>query len=250
MEKYLILNETKDTQEYLTIDQIICTIRSDPESQYYKFIDGEKILINNNIVCNTIFIAHRINTLEELGTINKIFGVELDLRDDWTNGKIIISHDPFVQGEDFETYLSKYKGQTIILNVKSERVELKCLELIAKYKIQNYFFLDSSFPMIYMLNTKYSNNNIACRFSEYEPIELYLSNYKMTQWVWVDCFITQPLTYEIYCKIKELEGKICIVSPELQGQPDKIFEYRNYFIKNNIIPNAICCKKYNIIKWI
>lgn len=250
MEKYLILNQTMGTQEYLTIEQIICKIRSEPGSQYYKFINGEKILINNSLVCNTLFIAHRINKLEELETIDKIFGVELDLRDDWTNNKIMISHDPFVKGEDFETYISKYKGQTIILNVKSERVELKCLELIARYNIQDYFFLDSSFPMIYLLNTKHSNNNIACRFSEFEPIELYLSNRKMTQWIWVDCFTIQPLTNKIYCRIKELGGKICIVSPELQGQPEKIDQYRNYFIENSIIPNAICCKKYNIIKWI
>jgi hypothetical protein len=250
MAKHLILNKTTNTQNYFTIEEIITIIKANPTHTYYKFINGEQILINNRIVCETLFIAHRINKLEELETINEIFGVELDLRDDYLNNKIIISHDPFIQGEDFETYLSKYNGQTIILNIKSERIEIKCLELMEKYNIKNYFFLDSSFPMIYLLNTKYLNNNIACRFSEYEPIEFYLSNHKMTNWIWVDCFTIQPLTYKIYNEIKELNGKICIVSPELQSQSDKIYEYRNYFINNDIIPNAICCKIYNIIKWI
>ena len=250
MEKYLIYNQDKDIEEYLYIHQIINRIKSNPTSQYYKFINGDKILINNSIICSTLFIAHRINTLEKLNTIPTIFGVELDLRDNFLDNKIMISHDPFIQGEDFEKYLSHYKGQTIILNIKSERIELKCLELIEKYNIKDYFFLDSSFPMIYMLSTKYSNNNTACRFSEFEPIELYLLNHKMTQWVWIDCFTIQPLTNKIYNQIKNLDGKICIVSPELQGREDNILLYRDLFIENNIIPNAICCKEYNIIKWI
>ena len=36
----------------------------------------------------------------------------------------------------------------------------------------------------------------------------------------------------------------------LLKQPEKIDEYRNYMIENNIIPDMICCKSYNIINWI
>ena len=45
------------------------------------------------------FIAHRINKLEELETLPKEYGVEIDLRDN-VDGKI--NHDPFILGEDFE----------------------------------------------------------------------------------------------------------------------------------------------------
>ena len=92
------------------------------------------------------FIAHRINTIDDLKQISFEFGVELDLRD--YGNRIIIQHDPFKEGEDFEEYLSHYKHGTLILNIKSERIELRVLELIKQYGIQKYFFLDSSFPMI------------------------------------------------------------------------------------------------------
>ena len=50
------------------------------------------------------YIAHRINTVEELRNLDVKYGVELDLRDD-LNGRIYISHNPFEPGEDFEDYL-------------------------------------------------------------------------------------------------------------------------------------------------
>jgi hypothetical protein len=34
---------------------------------------------------------------------------------------------------------------------------------------------------------------------------------------------------------------------ELQKQPEKIENYKNIIINNNIIPDLICCKIYNII---
>ena len=120
-----------------------------------------------------------------------------------------------------------------------------------KYNITNYFFLDSSFPMIYLLNSKYSNNNIACRLSEYEPIEYYNHIRHMVSWVWVDCFSKQPLTPLIYSQFRKDNTKICIVSPELQNHSiNTIYEYRNIFIQARIIPDAICCKSKNIIYWI
>jgi len=138
----------------------------------------------------------------------------------------------------------------MILNIKSERIELECLKLLEKYNIKKYFFLDSSFPMIYLLNNQYNDNNIACRISEYEPIESFLYNKDFYKYIWIDCFSKFPLNNEIYEIIKKENKKICIVSPELQKQPQKIKEYRDNIIKNNIIPNYICCKIYNIINWI
>ena len=84
------------------------------------------------------FIAHRINTLKELKELDTSYGVELDLRDD-LNGRVYISHNPFEPGEDFEEYLKHYHHGTMILNVKSERIEHKILELLKQYDIQNYF---------------------------------------------------------------------------------------------------------------
>lgn len=193
------------------------------------------------------FIAHRINSMQELKSVPIEYGVELDLRDDLT-GRIYIQHNPFEPGEDFEEYLIQYNHGTMILNIKSERIELKILDLLRKYNIEKYFFLDSSFPMIKLLSDQ-GENKIALRFSEFEGLDTLVAMQGKIQWVWVDCFSMLPLDKDIYKKIKELGYKICIVSPELQGQPEKLVEYKEQLRKENIQPDAICTKIYNISKW-
>jgi len=247
--KYKIIDE-RNSEYYLEIHDIIHLIKNNPSKKFYKIINNEKIEINNTLVCNTQFICHRINTLQELEKIDSQFGIELDIRDDCKTGKLILAHDPFSEGESFDEYLKKYKHNTIILNIKSERIELECLKLLEKYNIKNYFFLDSSFPMIYLLNQKYNNNKIGCRFSEFENIDFFLENKKMFSTVWVDCFTKFPLNKEIYELIQKENKKTCIVSPELQKQSEKIKVYRYYIIENNIIPDMICTKNHNIIHWI
>jgi hypothetical protein len=237
-------------KENLTIKEIIDIIKQNPNKKYFKIINNQEIEINNRLVCNTTFICHRINNLEELKKIDHNFGVELDIRDDHKTGKLILAHDPFVDGEDFENYLQNYSHNTLILNIKSERVELGCLKLLEKYNINNYFFLDSSFPMINLLNKKFNNNNIASRYSEYECLEFTENIKDLITWLWIDCFTILPFNKEIYERIKLLNKKICIVSPELQGQPEKIEIYRKQLFDNDIIPDAICCKEYNIYVWI
>jgi hypothetical protein len=247
---YKIYEEENNKIYELTINEIINLIKSNKENTFYKFIENNKIKINNKIVLNTQFICHRVNTANELKNIDTQFGVEIDLRDDHKSGKIILVHDPFSDGEYFEDYLKIYNHNTLIFNIKSERIEIECLKLIEKYNIKNYFFLDSSFPMIYLLNKEYKNNNIAYRFSEYELIDNFINSKDMFSTIWIDCFTKFPLNKENYELIRNENKKICIVSPELQKQPEKIEIYRNYMIENNIIPDMICCKVYNIIHWI
>jgi hypothetical protein len=234
----------------LRIQDIFKTIKQYPTHTFYKYNNyNEKIKINNNIVLNTKFICHRINTIQELADIPAQFGIELDIRDD-LDGTLILSHDPFTNGENFENFLQYYQHAFIILNIKSELVELKCLELMERFNIVDYFFLDSSFPMIYLLNKEYKNNKIACRFSEFEPLDHFIQCKEMYSYLWVDCFTKFPLTREIYDKIKKGNTKICLVSPELQKQPNKILEYKIIFETFKIVSDMICCKWYNIIHWI
>ena len=247
---YKLSNDNNNLIGELTINEIIELIKQNPNKKYFKIINNQEIEINNSLVCNTTFICHRINKLEELQKIDNNFGVELDIRDDHKTGNLILAHDPFIEGENFESYLQFYNHNTLILNIKSERVELGCLKLLEKYNINNYFFLDSSFPMINLLNKKFNNNNIASRYSEYECLEFTENIKDLITWLWIDCFTILPLNKEIHEKIKLLNKKICIVSPELQGQSEKIPIYRQYLIDNDIIPDAICCKEYNIYEWI
>ena len=192
------------------------------------------------------YIAHRINTIEELKQIPFEYGVELDLRD--YADRLVLQHDPFKDGEDFEEYLKHYNHGTMILNIKSERIEHKVLELIKKYDIKKYFFLDSSFPMIYLLSNN-NEKNIALRFSEFEGIDTILNMKNKVEWIWVDCFSKLPITNENYMLLKENGFKFCLVSPELQGQSEKLEEYKEYLSDNNIFFDAICTKIYNINKW-
>ena len=94
------------------------------------------------------------------------------------------------------------------------------------------------------------NMNSAVRFSEIEPIELALAMKGRAKWVWVDCFSKLPITQENYKILKDNGFKLCLVSPELQGQDKKIEKYKEYLEKNNIIFDAICSKIYNYNRWI
>ena len=192
------------------------------------------------------FILHRINTIYELKNAPKDCGVEIDLRD--YGGRLILAHDPFTHGEDFEDYLKHYHHGTMILNIKSERIEHRVIELIRKYEIKDYFFLDSSFPMIYLLS-KEAEENIALRFSEYEGLDTILNMKNRVKWVWVDCFSRLPITHESFALLKDSGFKICLVSPELQGQDEKIEQYKSYLESERIQFDAICCKAYNINRW-
>ena len=240
--KYLfeINNEMKE----LTLEELFVFVQNNKDCIVYKFIDNNKILVNNDLILNCQFICHRINTINELINIPNIFGIEVDLRD--RNNNIILVHDPFKDGEDFNEFMKFFNHAFIILNVKSAGIEDKCIEILNKYNITNYFFLDSSIPITYEKGLMY---NFASRFSTLEPIELSYSLDKYIKWLWIDCFnIKYPDDYYKY-DFK----KTCMVSPELQKKDintDVIINYRNNFIKNKFIPNAICCKIYNIIKWI
>lgn len=161
-----------------------------------------------------ITIAHRINTVAQLKEVPPEFGVEIDLRD--FGDRLILRHDPFGDGEDFEAWLPHYRHCLLVLNIKSERIEYRVLELIQRFGINDYFFLDCSFPMIRQLSAN-GERRIAVRYSECEPIEGCLGLAGKVDWVWVDCFTRMPLEPVSFRKLKA-QFRLCAVSPELQGR--------------------------------
>ena len=137
-----------------------------------------------------IIVNHRVNSIEKLKSTPPEYGVEIDLRP--YNEKIILNHEPFQDGEDFEEFLKTYNHKLLILNVKSEGIEEKVLELVKKYNINNYFFLDVTFPFM----VKYINKgikNFAARFSEFESINTCLNLIGMVEWIFVDNFTRLPI---------------------------------------------------------
>jgi hypothetical protein len=194
----------------------------------------------------TEFIAHRINTKAQLCETPDEFGLEIDLRD--YGDRLVLQHDPFIGGEDFEDWLSGYHHRTIILNIKSERIEHRVLELLRSYHVAEYFFLDSSFPMIFSLSTQ-GERNIAVRYSELESFDNCLALADRVSWVWVDCFTRLPITNKEYKLLKSNGLKLCLVSPDLIGRPEDIKPYRQQLERDGIVFDAICTKTDNIPIW-
>jgi hypothetical protein len=128
----------------------------------------------------------------------------------------------------------------MIVNVKAEGLEEPALELLKKYKVRDYFFLDLSFPALVKLARK-GKKSIAVRFSEYEPIEQCLAVAGLVDWVWVDCFQNLPLTRPVFDTLKK-NFKICLVSPELQKHSlDRILEFKKQLAGMDV--DAVCTKR-------
>lgn len=236
---YPICNKDGHVIDYLPLDELINYIKTTKEQLYKE--NGS--VFHKPLVQKTKFICHRINNVDELEKIPHIFGVEIDVREKQCSSyKLMLAHDPWVDGISFNEFLKSYHHSTLIVNIKSERIEYKCLDLLLEYEIQDFFFLDSSFPMMYSLY-KQGERRFALRVSEYEP----LASLPL-EWVWVDCFTQFPL--HVFDKLKLDSKKICIVSPELQGHPEKINLFRKQLIDHNIIPDAICCKFKYIYDWL
>jgi len=161
-----------------------------------------------------LYIQHRVNTVAQLREVPPEFGVEIDLRD--CRQRLILQHDPFADGEEFEEWLPHYRHRLLILNVKSERIEHRVRELVQRHGIEEYFFLDSSFPMLRLLSSQ-GERRLAVRFSELEPVEAAEAVAGLVDWVWVDCFTRLPLDPETYARLKR-HFRLCVVSPELQGR--------------------------------
>lgn len=192
-----------------------------------------------------LYVAHRINTVKQLDQVPREYGIEIDLRD--FGNRIVLQHDPFVcsEVEDFETLLESYHHGLIILNIKSERIEGRVLELLQKYSVENYFFLDSSFPMMRSLAAQ-GIREMAIRFSEFEPIEYALAMKGTCDWVWIDCFTKMPLDQSSYEKLRQ-HFKLCVVSPELQGRPiETIPGFAEELVDYPV--DAVCTKRPDLWK--
>ena len=200
-----------------------------------------------------IKIKHRVNTLKDLKLVREDQGAEIDIR--YHEDQLILHHDPFSHHKNkcllLEEFLSNWESSgPLILNIKTEGIEEKCIALMNKFNLSNWFFLDISMPYFVKfcniaLNKNiegFSKKNLAVRFSEYEPIEYALSFSNKAGWIWVDCFSMLPLDEDTYKKIKKANFKICLVSPELQSlDKEKIADF---LIQVNKMEIEAVCTKY------
>jgi hypothetical protein len=186
-------------------------------------------------------ILHRVNSIDLLNKAPKSFGVEIDIRSN--NDNLILHHDPFQEGELFDEWLTFFNHQTLILNVKEEGLEERVLKKMDENNIDDFFFLDQSFPFL-KKTAMAGESRCAVRVSEYESIETVLSLSRKVDWVWVDCFTMFPISKDEFSLLKKSGFKICIVSPELQGRTDRnhVIEFRHQLELQGIKGDAVCTK--------
>ena len=191
-------------------------------------------------------VIHRTNTITELKKIPTGYGVEVDIRN--ASNKLILHHEPYEKGDSFEEFCSEFKHAFMIINIKTEGIEEKILSILKRYNIENYFWLDLTFPSIVKLMNK-GEKNIAIRFSEYEPIESCLALKNKVNWVWVDTFTKLPLDKESFDKLKQSNFKICLVCPERWGRHEDIDDCIRYFHINKIKIDAVMTAKNYVKMW-
>lgn len=186
-------------------------------------------------------IAHRINTLEGLHTLDPKYGVEIDIRS--YGGKLLLTHDPIVETNihiyaDAEEYLKVFAERNmafVILNVKEDGHEQRLIELCAKYGIPKgkYFLLDVEFPYLYRVTRKDPHvREIAVRYSEAEPIEMAERQMEngtpLVDWTWIDTNTRLPLDEEKDGKDivnRLMKFKTALVCPSRWGRPEDIDAY-------------------------
>lgn len=189
-------------------------------------------------------IKHRINTIEGLVQIASNYGIEIDLRS--KNGEIVLSHDPFPEESiHFTDWLKFYHHKTLVLNIKEEGLEQKVLEIMSSFEIQEFFFLDQSFPFM-MKSLKDGESRVAIRFSDQESFDTIfkISNLELVNpdWVWIDSFSGNWSHLSDLAKIKSLGFKVCLASPELHGRnlDLELENIKTFFINSQF--DAICTK--------
>jgi len=198
-----------------------------------------------------MFIAHRVNQLDDT-IAAEVFGaadgIEFDIRD--TGGEIVVQHDPFLTGQRFTDFLKFCPSNKFyIVNVKAEGIEQRAIADLEAHGITQFFLLDCSIPMMVRLG-KLGERRLAVRFSEYESLATVEAMAPFVSWVWVDVFTQLPLTSFVETFLRHRGLKLCLVSPELQGQQEKVVEYETLLAKRGVTIDAICSKLYNRGLWI
>ena len=192
-----------------------------------------------------ILIKHRVNKIKDLKKLDRVYGVEIDIRS--KGKKLYLHHDPYVKGESFTRWLKYYNHKIIVLNVKEEGLESQIIEILKKNKINNFFFHDQTFST---LLKNMNNTKVSIRFSEYEDLKNKNFLFKKIKWLWCDNFTRIDLKYNFLKYLKRKKVKICLVSPELISlkRQKEIKKLHFNLKKKNLLPDAICTKNLKVWK--
>jgi hypothetical protein len=195
-----------------------------------------------------MLIAHRRNTAAELRATPPSCGVEVDIRSQ--GSRLILQHDPFAPGEAFDDWLDGYRHRTLILNVKEEGLEDVASAQLRERSIDDYFFLDQSFPFLLKTALR-GEHRCAVRVSEFESIDTSLALAGKVDWVWVDLFSRLPLDASGWRRLTAAGFRTCLVSPDLLGRTDpaEVHALRLRFAEWGVEPDAVCVKLHAMEAW-
>ena len=191
-------------------------------------------------------IVHRINKVKELLKLDHQYGAEVDLRS--FGSKIILNHDPYLNGDNFQDYIENYKHGTLVANIKESGIENEVIEIIKKNKnIKNFFLLDVEIPYLFECLKK-DKKYCAIRVSYYEPLTQQIKFKSIFNWFWIDSIKKLNFTSKDINILNK--NKVCFVCPERWSNPKLIKFYKKYFKKNKIKVNSVMTSYKHINDWI
>ena len=147
------------------------------------------------------------------------YGFESDIRD--YDGDLVISHNiadsTCQKAKEVFQWLRDFRDiYAFAINIKADGLKYLLMDLIAQYKISNYFLFDMSIPQ--MIEFKEIGLRFFTRQSE---VELHPTMYENACGVWLDSFWrTDWITEDLLKKYLNDGKEICLVSPELHGRYD------------------------------
>ena len=167
-------------------------------------------------------ISHRVNSVSSLEELDRSYGAEIDVRS--SGRELVLAHDPFTSGAPLDEFLrrfaDKHPESLLILNPKEDGLEDAILEKLRAYRIERFFFLDLTLPILVRMAFRKTEKRLAVRVSEYEPAEAAERFANAADWVWLDCFSGNAPEAALVRRLRR-QFKVCLVSPELQGFPSE-----------------------------
>lgn len=189
-------------------------------------------------------VVHRVNTIEALDLVPREFGVEIDLRAD--GRRIVLNHDAFAAGEDFDRWLDHFAHGLLVLNVKEAGIEAEVLRRVRTRGVSRCFLLDVEFPYLHRAS-RAGERAIAVRYSEDEPIEVVERYRARVDWVWIDTITRLPLDARAVGALNGL--KTCLVCPERWGRPGDIPAYQSQMAGLGFTPTAVMTTLPYALQW-
>ncbi len=186
-------------------------------------------------------MIHRVNRGAQLEEIPSLFGVEVDLRQ-WDKD-IIVEHDAFVHGESFEEWLTHFRHAMVVLNIKSEGIEMRAVKMLLESCPEaRYFLLDQSFP--FMVKSILGKSQVSgIRVSDIESFEQ--ATLLRPKWIWLDCHLGDWSFLESALPNAQKLGILtCLASPELHGRQveREMTQIKEIMGEANVEPTAVCTK--------